>query len=204
MSRLFRKITPRFLPESVVFIAVLLSLGLGGCETVVQPQKLPELTFAHLSPLKLNVARIEVVSQYRPTLKAPNVEHLFPTPPLKAMKQWAKDRLRSVGRSGSAKLIITTASAIETALPVQTGLKATFTKQQTQRYDLTVEARLEISSPNRHGTTTAHATRFSTVREDASIDAREKIWFDLTEALVHDFDKAMEKNIRQHLRGWLR
>jgi hypothetical protein len=185
-------------------ILAFLSLSLGGCETPVQRQKLPELTFAHLQPFKLNVARIEVVSQYRPPLKAPNVEHLFPTPPLKAMKQWAKDRLRAVGRSGTAKLIITTASAIETALPVQTGLKATFTKQQTQRYDLTVEARLEVSSPQGHGTTTAHATRFSTVREDASINAREKIWFDLTEALVRDFDKAMEKNMRQHLRGWLR
>ncbi len=197
----FRRI---FAPPILALLSLGLVLSLGGCETPVQRQKLPELTFAHLSPLKLNVARIEVVSQYRPPLKAPNVEHLFPTPPLKAMKQWAKDRLRAVGRSGSAKLIITTASAIETALPVQTGLKATFTKQQTQRYDLTVEARLEVSSPNGHGTATAHATRFSTVREDASIDAREKIWFDLTEALVHDFDKAMEKNMRQHLRGWLR
>ncbi len=200
MIRPFLKITPVI----VALLSLGLVLSLGGCETPVQRQKLPELTFAHLSSLKLNVARIEVVSQYRSPLKAPNVEHLFPTPPLKAMKQWAKDRLRAVGRSGSVKLIITKAAAIETALPVQTGLKATFTKQQTQRYDLTVEARLEVSSPNGHGTTTAHATRFSTVREDASIDAREKIWFDLTEALVHDFDKAMEKNIRQHLRGWLR
>ena len=199
MSRVLRKITPLTLA-----LAALLSLGLGGCETPVQRQRLPELTFAHLSPFKLDVAHIEVISLYRPPLKAPNVEHLFPTPPLKAMKQWAKDRLRAVGRSGTAKLIITRASAVETALAVQTGLKATFTKQQTQRYDLTVEARLEVSSPGRHGTTTAHATRFSTVREDASINAREKIWFDLTEALVNDFDKAMEKNMRQYLGAWLR
>ena len=199
MIRNPRKITP-----PALVLAAVLSLGLAACDTPVQLQKLPELTFAHLQPMKLDVARIEVVSQYRPPLRAPNVEHLFPTPPLKAMKQWAKDRLRAVGRSGSATLIITTASAIETALPVQTGFKATFTKQQTKRYDLTVEARLEVSSPNRRGNTTAHASRFSTVREDASINDREKIWFDLTEALVHDFDKAMEKNVRQHLRAWLR
>jgi len=202
MIRFRRIFAPPIL--ALVMLGALLSLGVAGCETPVQMQKLPELTFAHLQPMKLDVARIEVVSEYRSPLRAPNVEHLFPTPPLKAMKRWAKDRLRAVGRSGVAKLILTKASAIETALPTQTGLKATFTKQQSQRYDLTVEARLEVSSPNRQGTTTAHATRFSTVREDASINVREKIWFDLTEALVHDFDKAMEKNMRQHLRGWLR
>ncbi len=190
----------------VVAATFLLGLvsSLGACETPVQMQKLPQLTFAHLSPLRLNVARIDVVSEYRPPLRAPNVEHLFPTPPLTAMKQWAKDRLRAVGRSGSARLVITKASAIETALAVQTGLKAVFTKQQTQRYDLVIEARLEVSGPGGSGTTSAHATRFSTVREDASINEREKIWFDLTEALVNDFDKVMEKNIRRHLRAWLR
>ena len=66
----------------------ILALGLAACETTPPPPKLPELTFTHLGPLKLNVARIDIVSKYRSPLRAPNVEHLFPTPPQKALRTW--------------------------------------------------------------------------------------------------------------------
>jgi len=182
-----------------------LALGLAACETPVVEQRLPELTFAHLKPIKLNVATIEVVSQYRPPLKPPNVEHLFPTPPLKALRRWAGDRLKAVGKSGSARLVIHKASAVETKLAKKTGFTAAFTKQQSYRYDLAVEATLEIFADGRQrGRASAHATRFSTLREDASIYKRQRIWFDLTEALVRDFDVEMENNIRRHLGAWIR
>jgi len=185
-------------------LAVVFALGLAACETPVQVQNLPDLTFSHLKPIKLNVAKIEVVSQYQSPLKPPYVEHLFPTPPVKALKQWAKDRLRAVGRTGTAQLVILNAAAVEVQLQKQTGLRAAFTKQQSQRYELTVEVRLDIVQGKARGNTTAHATRFSTIGEDASINARERLWFDLTEALVGNFDKAMEENIRRHMAAWLR
>ena len=197
MSRFFR-------PFALIVLPVL-ALGLAACETPLVEQRLPELTFAHLKPIKLNVATIEVVSQYRPPMKRPNVEHLFPTPPLKALRRWAGDRLKAVGKSGSARLVIHKASAVESLLKKKTGFTAAFTKQQSHRYDLTVEATLEIFAGGRQkGHASAHATRFSTLREDASINKRQRIWFDLTEALVGDFDAEMENNIRRHLGAWIR
>lgn len=185
-------------------ILAFLPLGLLGCETLVHVETFPDLTFAHLKPIKLNVAKFEVVSQYQASLRPPNVEHLFPTPPVKALKQWAKDRFRTVGRSGTARLVILNATAIEVQLQRKTGLTATFTKQQSQRYDMTVQARLEVTNGEASGHTIAQATRFSTIREDASINKRERLWFELTDALVRDFDKVMEENIRKHLAAWLR
>ena len=196
MNRFFRKLT--------LFILPVAALGLAACETPVSIQKLPELTYGHLPPLKLNVARIEVVVQYQAPLKEPNVEHLFPTPPLKALRRWASDRLRAVGRSGTAKLFITDASAIETSLKKKTGVVATFTKQQSTRYDLTVDTVLEVSDGRRTGRVSARVTRFSTLREDVTINERDRAWFDMTEALIKDFDAEMEKNIRQGLAGWVR
>ena len=185
-------------------ILLLLPLGLVGCETPVQVETFPDLTFSHLKPIKLNVANIEVVFQYQAPLKAPYVEHLFPTPPVRALKQWVKDRFRAVGRSGTARFVILDATAIEVQLQKKSGIRATFTKQQSQRYDMKVEARLEVANGKNRGHTTAHATRFSTIGEDASINKRERLWFELTDALVRDFDKAMEVNIRKHLAAWLR
>ena len=195
----------RFPGSFALIVLPVLVLGLAACETPVVEQSLPELTLAHLKPIKLNVATIEVVSQYRPPLRPPNVEHLFLTPPLKVLRRWASDRLKAVGKSGSARLVIHKASAVESVLKKKTGFTAAFTKQQSHRYDLAVEATLEIFADGRQkGHALAHATRFSTLREDASINKRQRIWFDLTEALVRDFDAEMENNIRRHLGAWIR
>lgn len=193
-----------FFGKLSLFILPVVVLGLAACETPVSIQKLPELTYGHLPPLKLNVAKIEVIVQYQPPLREPNVEHLFPTPPLKALRRWASDRLRAVGRSGKARLFITDASAIETSLQKKTGVVATFTKQQSDRYDLTVDAVLEVSDGRRGGRVSARVTRFSTLREDITINERDRAWFDMTEALIKDFDAEIEKNIRQVLADWVR
>lgn len=172
---------------------------LAACETPVQVKDQPELGFKHLGPLKLNVARIDVVSHYRPTHQSPYVEHLFPTPPAKAIQIWAKDRLRAVGKTGSARLVITKASAIEVKLTKKTGLKAAFTKQQAFRYDLAADATLELTFPNGSADVRAQASRFSSLGEDASINERNKVWFELTEALMGDFNAEMEKNLARFL-----
>lgn len=185
-------------------LAGALALGLAACETPVETQKLPEITFGHEAPIRLNVARIEVVSDYQPPMKAPNVDHLFPTPPLKALRTWARQRLKAVGRSGTARFVIRDAKATESALEMKKGFTATFTKQQSQRFDLAVDAELRITEGPSHGFAEARAMRFSTIREDASLNAREKLWFDLTEKLMADFDKEMENNIRHNLGHWLR
>ena len=193
-----------FFRKLSLFILPVMALGLAACETPVSIQKLPELTYGHLPPLKLNVAKIEVVAQYQSPLREPNVEHLFPTPPLKALRRWASDRLRAVGRSGKARLFITDASAIKTSLRKKTGVVATFTKQQSDRYDLTVDTVLEVSDGHRGGRVSARVTRFTTLREDITLNERDRAWFDMTEALVKDFDAEIEKNIRQVLADWVR
>ena len=189
--------------RSLIFMFVL-NLFLLACETTLHEQRLPELTFAHLTPIKLNVAKINVEVQYKPTLRKPNVEHLFPTPPAEAIKQWAKDRLLPVGDFGEAKLIIIEASAIEKKLSQKEGFTAAFIRQQSHRYEAIVVARLEISSSLGQGSARAKVMRFTSVREDANINKRERAWFDLTEALARNFDVIIEKNIRQHLSQFLR
>ncbi len=46
-------------------------------------------------------------------------------------------------------------------------------------------------------------SRSRTLREDATINDRERMWFDLTEALMGDFNAELEKNIRQYVSGYL-
>ena len=43
-----------------------------------------------------------------------------------------------------------------------------------------------------------------TLREDVTINQRDRAWFNQTEALIKDFDAEMEKNIRRVLDDWVR
>ncbi len=187
------------------YLVFLLVVFLAACETPVVTQTLPELTYGHLSQFTLDVADIAVAAKYLPPMKAPNVDHLFPTPPGKALRRWAADRLTAGGRRGSARFVIIDARVTETALKVDKSFTGAFTKQQTRRYDATVEVSLEVLDDRgfRKGFANARVMRSRTLGEDASINDRDRMWFDLIEALMRDFNAELEKNIRQYLSGYL-
>lgn len=192
-------------PMKTLVAALAAMAALVACETPVEVEKFPELTYTHLAPFRLNALTVEVKSEYRPPLAAPNVDHLFPTPPKKALQRWAGDRLKAAGQTGSARFTIIDASIIETALPRDKGLTGALTKQQAFRYDATVEASLEIMDAKgfRKAFATARVKRSRTVREDATLNDRDRIWFILVESLMKDFNDEMEKNIRQYMQGYL-
>ncbi len=189
-----------------LFVVFMVTAVLAACETPLPAQKIPGITFQHLAPIKLAVARVEVTSTYRQPLTPPNVEHLFPTPPGAALRIWAADRLRAQGGVDVAKLVISKASVTDTRLKTRKGFTAAFFIEQSERYDAAVEADLLIvgAAGNQKAFATARASRSTTVAEDVSISERQRIQFELVEAMMKDFDIEMEKNIRRYLANWVR
>ncbi len=189
-----------------VFAVFLFAAGLGACETPLPAQKIPGITFQHLAPIKLAVAKVEVTASYREPLAPPNVEHLFPTPPGAALRIWAADRLRAEGGANVAKMVISNASVIDTKLKTRKGIAGAFFIEQSERYDAAVEADIMIvdANGNQKAFATARASRSTTVAENVSINERQRIQFELIEALMKDFDIEMEKNIRRYLANWIR
>jgi hypothetical protein len=199
MTAVSIRVRPAFLA-----LAVIAPVLLAGCAAEVPVQKLPDLTFAHLPPLQLAVQRVQTESHFASTLRAPNVEHTFPVPPVRALERWAGERLKATGRGAPARFTILDASVTETKLPRDTSWRGTFTKQQSERYDARVEAAIDIQDGFRRGSANAIVTRWTTIAEDASLNERERIKFDLVEKLMKDFDAEIEKNVRQHLANWVR
>ena len=185
------------------FIFVIFSSA--SCQINSTSQVFPELTFQHLKLLSLNVARLEIVSSYNQPMSAPNVDHLFHTQPASALSSWAKDRLRANGTNSFARFTIIEASVTETKLDKKKGIIGVFTKDQSERYDAVLEAKLEIFDDSGHskGFAKARATRSVTVREDSSINQREQAWFNLTEKLVKEINVELEENIFKYLSRWL-
>jgi hypothetical protein len=193
----------------VLATAIFMSLlAISGCSTPAPNQILPRLTYLHMAPLSFAVEKVEIDNRY----KAPNdpayIENWFPTSPETAIRTWAKERLKHVGNLGSGTLliVINQASVRKYNLNLDTSLKGTFTKQQSNRYDVNIDVALELidRTGKKVGFSAAQATRSITTREDISLNDRDRLWLEITEKTMEDFNREIETNVRQYLAAWLR
>ncbi|MFT5180859.1 MAG: hypothetical protein ACI8S3_000736 [Alphaproteobacteria bacterium] len=193
-----------FSPRNWVVAVVLL---LAACTNAPPVTKFPQLTYAHLGTFALDVSEIEIVDGYQPTLRAPNVEHMMPVAPAAAARQWAQDRLQLAGSSGRrAVFTIDNGAVISTPLKRKTGISGALTVDQSERYDAILAVRLEIFdlNGNRLGVAHADARRTRSVPENITLDARDKVWFSITETLTKDLNAELERAVPQFLGKYLR
>ena len=187
-------------------LAALALLGLAACGSAPPKPGFPQITFSHLPPIQLDVAQIQVVEQYAPPLREPNVEHAMPVSPAAVMHRWAADRLRPVGPAGVATLKIKDASVVAQPLDKTTGVRGMLTEDQEVRYVGNLVVELDVNTAGGLGTgfASAAATRTVTAPEDITLNQRDKILFNLAEALARDVNATLEANIRIHLAPFLR
>ena len=188
-------------------IACTLSLfTLAACVTTGPQPSYPEITFAHLPPINLDVAEIVYAPRYQPPIDAPNIGYEFPTPPAKAAERWIEDRLVAAGSVGRAIVVIRQATGTETKLKVKKGITGAFTTDQAWRYDAQIEIAIKAVNPNRkikaEASTSAQQSR--TMPEDASLSEREDVWFALTETVMRKFDTTFEAQIRKDLAKFIK
>ncbi|HXP30694.1 MAG TPA: hypothetical protein VN832_06370 [Stellaceae bacterium] len=185
------------MPRRLMLLAAL-CLGLAACSSAPPRPVFPDLRFTGQPPIMLSVARVEIRNDYQPPYHAPNVEHLFPVPPGKAVENWAHDRLKAAGQSGEARFVIQDSSVIEVPLAQTGGIKGAFTTEPSDRYDMTVRARLDIVDPRGLVVRTANvtATRSQSLLNTATPNDRDQAWYDMTSALMVDFDRRMTSEIQ--------
>ena len=179
---------------------------LTGCATEVQKPGFSQISFAHLQPISLNVARIEVENRYVSPATRPNVEHEFPVSPAAVASNWGRDRLRAVGQSGVAWVVVRRASVVEVPLKRTTGVTGAFTRDQSERYDAIIDMMVELRDADGNVRVTAESTakRSRSVSENVSLIEREKIWFEMTETMMSDLNTALENQVRIHMKEWIR
>lgn len=189
-------------------LAALVALVLVGCTTPPPPQKLPELTFGHLPQIRLAVDRIDIRDDYKPPLAAPHIEHRVPQAPARAAVRWAGDRLAAVPDGGGrrAEFVVIDARMTETPLPRTGGVQGMFTTDQAQRYEARLAVQLEILDVRgaRMGVVTAEANQSRTAPEGITLDARDRLQFEVVEALMRTIDAELTRSIDSTLGRWKR
>jgi hypothetical protein len=182
------------------FAAALLIVVLSACSGKNLPPPHSTLRFDG-TPIRLDVARIDVVTEYTSPLAKPNIEHLMPIPPAMAAKRWAEERLRPEGGQRVAKLVIIEGSVVEVPLKKTEGVRGFFTVDQEARYDAKLSVRLDILDDRafRVGTANAESVRSRSLSEKATLNEREQLYYDLTAELMRDIDAVMDKQIADNL-----
>ena len=195
---------PRIIPTLIM--AAGLAAALGGCETPVTKPVFPDLTYGHLPPIRLKVARIEVVTAYVSPAARPNVEHLFPVTPAVVAARWLRDRLEATGGQGLVRATVLEGGVVEVPLKKSTGIRGAFTIDQSERYDAVLAVKIQIIRENGSDAVMvfSRVERLRTVAEDISPYAREKLWFAMTEAMMNDLNADLERQIRTYFTGYLR
>lgn len=189
-----------FLPRLALLLVGLL---LGSCATSPPPpaQRFPEITFGQHQPFRFQASEVEVVREYTAPLTPPNVDHLFPASPTAIAERWARDRLQPMGGPWRMRYIVKRASVVEVQLPRTPGIRGAFTNDQAQRYDAILEVQIELRNDRgfRDGVVDARVERSQSVPEDITPAGRERVWFQMGEALGADLNAELERNIRSAL-----
>ena len=81
-----------------------------------------------------------------------------------------------------------------------------FRRDQSERYDAVIELEAEIRDEvgNSRVTIETKVSRSQTVAENITLIERDKIWFDMTEAMMSDLNAELEKQIRIYMKKWIR
>jgi len=92
-------------------------------------------------------------------------------------------------------------SIVEEQLKTTTGLTGALTTDQSERYIVAMVGQLDLfdGANRRIGTARSEAQRSKTIAENASLNDRERLWYDLVEATSRDFASSMEGAIRREL-----
>jgi hypothetical protein len=187
---------------------------LAACADEAPPQSFTPRPFdyAHLTPLRLDVARVEVVEAYRPPRVPPNMDHRAPIEPRVALAQMARDRVQAWGRDGVATVTITDASLVETRLDPGSGIASLFAAQPSERYTLNLAITLDVQNGGAlrgggiNGRAEARISRTRTLNDDATLADRERAWDEMLRQAMDDargMNVEFEFQVRQALRSLL-
>lgn len=180
------------------FLVAGLSLGSGlalaSCSPPPPPApSFPDIRFTGEPAFMLQAAQVEIRTFYRPT----DDDSAYPVSPLRALQNWARDRLRASGQGGPARFTIANASATIKDLPIKGGISGTFTDQVSQQYDVAIDAALEILDTTGAVMRSMRVTvaRSRTVLQSATANDRAQARYDMVREIMAEFDRQAESRI---------
>jgi len=168
-------------------------LALASCAPPPEAPSFPDIRFTNEPPFLLQAAQIEIRTFYQPG----EADNAFPVSPLRAIQNWARDRLRANGQGGPARFTIADATAKIMDLPTKGGISGTFTDQVSQQYDIAIDAALELLTTTGAAVRSARVTvsRSATVLQSATANDRARTRYNMVRDMMAEFDSQAQQRI---------
>jgi hypothetical protein len=184
--------------------AVAVTGAIAGCSSL-QTKPVPEITYAHESPITLGVREIAIDSAYASPGEPPHQEQQFETTPEAVLKRWAQERLRAAGVANTARFTVLNAPVTVEPLPKTKGFLGAFRIEPEKKYTITLEGQLEIldDTGQRLRLASARVTRSRQLEEGATPEQRQVFEAELTQSAMDTFNAEMERSIQQYLAPWV-
>jgi hypothetical protein len=168
------------------------------------PAALPPLVtgYRHLTPIRLNVAEVEVLNPGPATTR---VDEPAPVQPAAEMVRMAEERLVATGTEGQARFVVQTAEFRREQLAGQGGIVGLFSGDPGERLTVRLQGRLEILAADgrRAGFVEAEARRQRTLPDGTSDADRRRAAEEVVRQSMDELNVELEFQVRRNLREWL-
>lgn len=164
---------------------LLLPVFAAACADDAPPEAFTPLRYDFLTPIKLNVASIEVEQRFVPEGGRHDRTARAPVEPAAALRQMAQDRLQALGAAGRAVFVITDASLARNG--------------DTYSGSMVVELDVYADGNIRSGFADAHVYR----RRDNAEGEERTILYELTKQLMDGMNVEFEYQVRQRLKDYV-
>ncbi|MEO0392256.1 MAG: hypothetical protein AAF213_03295 [Pseudomonadota bacterium] len=188
----------RFLTTATSFAGGALMVA---CTSTPPAPDLPVLTFEQFAPIRFDVARLNVRSDYQPKFFPPHVEHKLVQTPTKAMETWARRRIQPVANNGEALMVIHDARILEQQVGGAKRLGPFTFAQPTYEYTANFAVRMDAISPfwDLSGFAEARAEGRLVLDDQSTVDQRDRALVMLMERTINDLDQAFTAQLQQNL-----
>ncbi len=181
-------------------------LLLTGCVAPVQPlTPFPALDFQGKPVFLLDATKIQIVSSPAAAPEAPLQPVDFPVMPRDVALAWAGARLQAGGGSALVTFHVQEALAYAEPLTVKDGVGGFFLTEPKERLTASLKVVITATMPTgSDARTVAEASITRDVPEDASPEARQAIWFSMTEALANELDARLDAGMQRYFSAYLK
>ena len=189
-----------------IFITVLFTAALAGCAGLKSGKEIRsynEPRYDADPKIELDVKKVEIISEFTPSFTRPNVEHLFPISIEKTARLWGRDRLEAAdyGSDKTAEYIIKDASVTE---EIEISEDILTTDRLKYRSTLDVIVLVYDTQSMAKAETEVVAWRELYIPANTDIAEKEKYWNGMVLKLFDEFNRKMDKNIRQYLNMYVK
>lgn len=193
------------LTRTAAFLVAAFCFVLTACVSTPLPLNNPPVDYSRLPAIPFDVAEVMVINDASIAPLTAELAGKFGPSPEDALREWAERRIQPVGADGSFTIIIKDANFAAARLPIESGFRSYFERQQAARWDAYLNVLIAVeNSQLPPAEITINLRTSQTLPEDASAEEKRQTYNSILNKLMTLFDAEAQKQMGAYFRAYYR